>query len=228
MGCGQRQGISRLLRKIPLPDFAGPNEPHALLADLNLPLYITTNYDHFMAEAIRHGAAASTTLSMRVGIRISADPRKMPLPRRSPNPVARNRSSSTCTASTVSRSPSSSRRSDYLDFLINLGSEPKLLPSVVRSALANTVLLFIGYSLNDWNFRVLTRAIHRSIPRNLKYSSIAVQLPPEDRSTKQLRLLNDYISQYFAVIQANEVKVYWGNVQDFTAKLKSAMEQSGG
>jgi hypothetical protein len=34
------------------PDFSQPNEPHALLADLNLPIYITTNYDDFMVQAL--------------------------------------------------------------------------------------------------------------------------------------------------------------------------------
>jgi hypothetical protein len=34
------------------PDFFKEDEPHGILADLNLPLYITTNYDYFMEEAL--------------------------------------------------------------------------------------------------------------------------------------------------------------------------------
>src|SRR5689334_13989864 len=34
------------------PDFSLSNEPHALLADLNLPVYMTTNYDDFMVQAL--------------------------------------------------------------------------------------------------------------------------------------------------------------------------------
>src|SRR5439155_15148136 len=35
------------------PNFAAEGEPHAVLADLPLPLYLTTNYDDFMMQALR-------------------------------------------------------------------------------------------------------------------------------------------------------------------------------
>ena len=41
------------IQDLPGPDFAREDEPHAALADLPLPVYITTNYDAFMVEALR-------------------------------------------------------------------------------------------------------------------------------------------------------------------------------
>ena len=35
------------------PDFFKLDEPHGVLADLNLPIYITTNYDNFMFSALK-------------------------------------------------------------------------------------------------------------------------------------------------------------------------------
>jgi hypothetical protein len=35
------------------PDFLDPLEPHRVLADLPIPVYITTNYDEFMIDALR-------------------------------------------------------------------------------------------------------------------------------------------------------------------------------
>ena len=35
------------------PDFSQSDEPHSILADLNLPIYITTNYDNFMTNALQ-------------------------------------------------------------------------------------------------------------------------------------------------------------------------------
>jgi hypothetical protein len=35
------------------PDFSKKEEPHGILADLNLPIYITTNYDSFMFDALK-------------------------------------------------------------------------------------------------------------------------------------------------------------------------------
>ena len=37
------------------PDFNDPTEPHRVLANVNLPVYVTTNYDDFMVKALmRH------------------------------------------------------------------------------------------------------------------------------------------------------------------------------
>ena len=35
------------------PDFSAPDEPHGALADLGLPVYITTNYDGLMTGALK-------------------------------------------------------------------------------------------------------------------------------------------------------------------------------
>ncbi|MFZ0510240.1 MAG: SIR2 family protein [Candidatus Nitrosopolaris sp.] len=45
--------LSNELRKIKPPDFKDRNTPPSVLADLNLPIYITTNYDHFIEEALK-------------------------------------------------------------------------------------------------------------------------------------------------------------------------------
>lgn len=46
-----RDEIEEIERRAP-PDFSKSDEPHAVLADLNLPMYITTNYDGFMVKAL--------------------------------------------------------------------------------------------------------------------------------------------------------------------------------
>ena len=49
--------IERKLRAISIPDFHKKeykNSPHVVLADLKLPLYITTNYDEFMEGALKN------------------------------------------------------------------------------------------------------------------------------------------------------------------------------
>ena len=49
-----KERIQEELSKLGPPDFDDPLEPHAVLADLPLPIYITTNYDDFMTRALRH------------------------------------------------------------------------------------------------------------------------------------------------------------------------------
>src|SRR5580765_2830402 len=48
--------VSSELKKIKAPDFALEDyndTPYSILSDLNLPFYITTNYDYFMEEALK-------------------------------------------------------------------------------------------------------------------------------------------------------------------------------
>lgn len=48
--------MSREIKRVQIPNFylgGFRNTPPAVLADLNLPIYITTNYDHFMEEALK-------------------------------------------------------------------------------------------------------------------------------------------------------------------------------
>lgn len=48
--------LNRILKEKRPPDFRldeHRNTPYAVLADLNLPIYITINYDHFMEAALK-------------------------------------------------------------------------------------------------------------------------------------------------------------------------------
>jgi hypothetical protein len=60
---------------------------------------------------------------------------------------------------------------DYLDYLTRADAH-KLVPTLILAALKNTGFLFLGYSLRDWNMRVLLRQIWRG---KSAYKSWAVQ-----------------------------------------------------
>jgi hypothetical protein len=91
---------------------------------------------------------------------------------------------------------------DYLDFLANLSrgqdvaSNEKnlLLPARIQHALNGASLLFIGYSLQDWTFRVLFRNLVMTTEAALRRISVTIQLPPPT-ATDQIHLKNgDVIS----------------------------------
>ncbi len=48
-----KREIRALLLAAGDPDFDAEDEPHAVLAELELPLYLTTNYDDFMTKALK-------------------------------------------------------------------------------------------------------------------------------------------------------------------------------
>ena len=72
-----KEKIRRLLADAGTPDFAEAGEPHAVLAALALPLYLTTNFDGFMTAALARAArsrgrsSAAGTNACRRGRRCS-------------------------------------------------------------------------------------------------------------------------------------------------------------
>ena len=116
---------------------------------------------------------------------------------------------------------------DYLDFLVNLSSMPGLIPAVIKSALEQTTLLFIGYKIVDWNFRVLMRGISRFIEPSLTRMNVAVMLPPGAGEVlpsgdveSGRRKAQEYMDKYY---QSLGIRVYWGTVAEFVSDLKQRM-----
>ena len=227
-----KEEIQALFRKVAPPDFTKPDEPHALLADLNLPVYITTNYDSFMYRALKdrqrdpkrelckwnkiiedEATSVFGTEEKRTDYRPTpANPLVYHLHGHYDNPQSLVLT-----------------EDDYLNFLVNLSSEAQtVLPPVIRTAMAQTSLLFIGYSLSDWNFRVLFRGLIGSGGSSHGYPSVAVQLTPTslvDNSEEGKNRAQEYLNNYFATIQQIKVKVYWGDVKEFTTELRQRWEK---
>ena len=70
---------------------------------------------------------------------------------------------------------------DYLDFLVAIARDAALLPHQIQRALAGTSLLFVGYRLADWDFRVIHRGLVAATEASLRRLSVTVQLAAEDR-----------------------------------------------
>jgi hypothetical protein len=111
---------------------------------------------------------------------------------------------------------------DYLDFLIMLSKDEDMLPYQIITALNSTSLLFVGYSLNDINFRFIFRGLmnllQTGLGSGLQLPSIAVQLPhgfTKEREKQAIEYLNMYTNNIF------KIKVYWGDVNKFSEELKN-------
>src|SRR5262249_44795825 len=96
----------------------------------------------------------------------------------------------------------------------------RLMPASLVKRLANSSLIFLGFHLEDWEFRILLRSIAKlpGADMLLKWTHIAVQLDPTgltaDQQTHAERALEDFF-------KLNEVKldIYWGTVEDFLREL---------
>ncbi len=74
---------------------------------------------------------------------------------------------------------------------------------------AKTSLLFIGYSLNYINFRIIFQSIISILGPKFHLSSIAVQLPPnhDEEKKKIMDYMNRYTKNMF------KVQIHWRDVK---------------
>ncbi len=211
------------------PDFSQLDEPHSALASLPLSMYITTNYDNFMIQALKkynkEPIRDFCTWNKYLEDLSKSDTSFINYKQYSPNtvhPLVYHLHGYTNIPQSMVVT-----ESDYLDFLIYMVKNwQALLPAVVRTALSASALLFVGYSLIDWDFRVLLRGIISSHEASLTYPAIAVQLRPDALNEDNLDKTIKYLQKYFGNIpKIPKVKVYWGTAREFSRELKERWEK---
>jgi len=108
-----------------------------------------------------------------------------------------------------------------MDFLVNISADPNLIPAPIARALTGTSLLFIGYRISDWNFRVLLRSFDRLSEASLSRLNVAVMPAPKGADEDKTQ---DYLTKYYENI---DVRVYWGTAREFLADLWTRWEKAG-
>ena len=71
---------------------------------------------------------------------------------------------------------------DYIEFLTVVGMEiDKIgIPNLIKSKIAPSTLLFLGYSLEDWDFRTLYKGLIEKLPKHQAKKSFVFQKDPSD------------------------------------------------
>ncbi|TWF76903.1 SIR2-like protein [Pseudonocardia hierapolitana] len=199
----------------------GPPPNHLMLAQLRLPVYVTTNYDDYLERAVLAVGPAKPTVEIcRWNDRLARD-----LPKY-------RREAPTQAKPTIFHlhghmdEPNSIliTDDDYIDFAVSLAQRAvskidPVIPHFVRRALGNTNLLFVGYSLEDWNFRVLMRHImkQQAVLPNEVYNSLSIQLSSNSMPAERRRLAEEFLEKYLKTSAA--IDVYWGDAGPFLKEL---------
>jgi hypothetical protein len=197
-----------------------PNEPHSVLAKMNLPLYLTTNPDPFMVAALEAiGKQPESDLCPwnelldDLPSLFEDDPTYKPTPEA---PLvyhlfgAEDESDSLLVT-----------EDHYLDYLVRISAEMKRIPEYIWAALTDSSLLFLGYSLDDWEFRVILRGLLATRDRRRKLKHIGVQLEMEDASEEYTLAAQTFLQQY---LQDADINIYWGSISQFIAELQEQLE----
>jgi len=210
--------ISKRIREVKTPSSGSPDDPHQVLATLELPVYLTTNYDGLMTQALKERGKSvqesiciwNTTVSAFLPPRFTLDPNYTPTP---DNPLVYHLHGHHEFPESLVLT-----EDDYLDYLIRIAHDKDLLPLVVRKAFMSASLLFVGYRIADWNFRVLFRSLVTYLEYALGRSHYSVQSIPraDELSEQDKKRAQDYLIRYF---DRQNITVFWGYSQEFTAEL---------
>jgi hypothetical protein len=157
-------------------DAQGQLDRHAVLAALPLPIFITTAVDTLLEHSLRRRGKAPVSGCARGRATSEAEGTGGELRPGRTRPLVYH-----LFGRLDARDAMVLTEDDHFDFLIGVTSNRDLIPVTVRRALADTALLFLGFHMEDWNFRVLFRSImsQQGGGRRKRYAHIAAQIDPE-------------------------------------------------
>ena len=219
--------LLKRLRATPVPSFASGDERLdgiAAIAELPFPVYLTTNYDGLLTEALKFQGKAPRRELCRWNSQIRKHPSvfdgREGFTPSAANPVVFHLHGHDEVVESLVLT-----EDDYLDFLVNASrSMQKLIPPRIQEAISDS-LLFIGYRLKDINFRVLFRGLVQSMEVGQRSLSVAVQISPPDDHVGDPSAATEYLTRYFG---NQNIQIYWGTAQSFTKELRDRWRAAHG
>ena len=107
---------------------------------------------------------------------------------------------------------------NYFDYLLGVSRNNDLIPGYVRNALRNNSLLFIGFRMDEWNFRILFRSIvDKKTELMNEYIHMAAQVEPEEGRIIDPEGARRYLEEYFKHVAS--INIYWGTAEEFVKEL---------
>ena len=200
------------------PDFTNVNEPHAMLAKHPISVYLTTNYDDYMTRALRLEGKEPTTRVCPWYRGSKANPLPRGYQPTVDQPLVYHLHGNFDDPASLVLA-----EEDYVEFLVNLVmdrgmDDQRVVPVQVLPALTRQPLLFIGYSLRDWSFRMLFHGLVKAVADVQRRRHVSVQLTPstDESDADAQRRAEAYLTDYFQLLN---ISVFWGTSHDFCAEL---------
>jgi hypothetical protein len=181
--------FSQKAQRLHRPNFAdGMENPLLLLAQLDLPIFVTTSYHDCLEMALTHAGKTPHPEICYWDRRLLAIPSVLGNPAYEPSIHGRDQYTDSLVIT----------EDDHLDFLVAIAESKSVavtnsavarqadvakpaIPLRVRQALADSSLLLLGYSVYDWDFRSLFRGVIRPSTTSNSPKSVALQLDVDER-----------------------------------------------
>jgi hypothetical protein len=192
-----------------------PGEPHALLAALPCPVYVTTNPDSLLPRSLEAAKTAGSRPKKPAALAFGADEAASPPVPSEEAPLVYYLFGRLPDLDSIVLT-----EDDYFDYLINVSGKRRQVPAEVRRRLTKSSLLFVGFRLEEWDFRVLVRCINALEGSELlrNYAQVAVQLDPESGRFLDPDSARGYLERHTR-FAGESVSIYWGKADEFLKEL---------
>jgi hypothetical protein len=199
-----------------------PLDPFKALAELPLPIYVTTNMDNLLESALKAAGRVPTVYLCPWNEYIEQnmnDYKDEPTPEK---PLVFHLFGNWDEPDSIVLT-----EDNYFDFLIGVTSNKDIIPEQVRLALSDSSLLFLGFQTESWDFRVVYRSIlaQPGSTRRSQYAQIAAQVEPEDGRILEPQGARTYLEDYFG--KGLDIDIYWGSPQEFLTELMQSWRNGG-
>jgi hypothetical protein len=196
-----------------------PGDPYRVMAALPVSVYVTTAWTDLLQEALRSAGREPITMTFPwrdddlERLRDVDEPKEeQPIPTEKQPLVYHLFGRFDRPRSLVLT------EEDYFQWFGAWLKRRKNIPSDVPPALLEKSLLFLGFRLDDWDFRVIFHAIKSFGGRSLLADGlhVGVQLSPENQMIEP-EAAQEYLESYFG---NDKVSIYWGDTRRFLDELR--------
>jgi hypothetical protein len=193
-----RDEVLQLWRTVPPPNFEASNSVHGLLARIPVPIYITTAYDNYLAQALRANHRDARQAYCQWNRFIPKGGSAFENPDYEPtvaNPVVFHLHGHGLVPESMVVT-----EDDYLDFLINTSRDAGAIPEYITAQITKASLLFVGYRLADIEFRVLIRIMASYLQGSMVKKHVSTQLIQvgQEVTAAGLAQAQQYLTKYFS------------------------------
>jgi hypothetical protein len=210
-------GVGKLRRA------ANPMDAHRVLASKPFQIYITVNPDDLMEDALREVNRCPQSEYARWNRQITATNQYKLLSEERPDYVPSVQHPLVYHLFGRLSVPESLviTEDDYFDYLLRIADNAEAknpIANAVAAALTLHALVFIGFRLDDWSFRVLLRSIQSKEGSGARAGDkhalpcVGAQLLPEKGRVLDAEGTRKYFEQYLGY---SKIGIFWGRVQDF-------------
>lgn len=204
------------------------NEPHRVLAELPFRIYLTTNADTVMEDALEEAEGPDGQ---------KKQPKREIFDWRSPNPSLPGLFDEDSDYDPTPESPLvyhlfgwlPERKSlvlsqdDFFDYLMGSIRNKHSVPACIQESLAGSGLLFLGFELHDWDFRILWKSICSQPGTAFAYQRgfkhVGIQIDPEDERFPDPDRARRYLEK-LGLYETPQVDIYWGTADSFVKELR--------